>query len=396
MRQLFPFYLLPGRSKRQNPMVFVRVLRPFAVTSIFRFLFLLLVIAGIAQPPSSTHAQGANLLRNPSFEGPYSAWLPQYGTAQMAAEWTPWWVEDGNRTPVWAQPEYKPAEGFLYPERVLDGARAQQYFTFFKSHYAGMYQQVFNVSPRTTYRLTIWAQVWSSIDDDSSRSNTPANPRLHIGIDPTGAAWPGRVSSAPPTVVWSGEAPMNCIIDQWCPLSIDVQAQNSTITVYIRSSPDFDNKHNDLYFDNASLVALGPPPPPPTSTRDPNAPTNTPVPPTLTPVPPTETPLPATETPPPTETSAATETPLPTDTPIPTETAPPATSTETPVPPTMTAVPAATSVAAAPPTPAATSAAADAAVPDYNSTVTLIILVLGGLTLMGAGVAIGYMVRGNR
>ena len=367
------------------------------VIHLSRILFLLLAVAGIAQTTSPTHAQGGNLLRNPSFEGPYSAWLPQYGTAQMAAEWTPWWLEDAGRTPIWAQPEYKPAERFIYPDRVMDGDRAQQYFTFFKSHYAGMYQQVFNVSSGTTYRLTIWTQVWSSIDDDSSRSNTPANPRLHIGIDPTGAAWPGRVGSAPPTVVWSAEAPMDCIIDQWCPLTLDVTARNSTITVYIRSSPDFANKHNDLYFDNASLVAVGPPPPPPTSTRDPNAPTNTPVPPTETPVTPTETPLPATDTP------APTETPVPTETPAPTETAPPPTDTpaptEMPAPPTLTSAPptapAATAVAAVVAT-AAPTGETGGAVGANNPTVTVIILVLGGLMLLAAGAAIGYIVRGSR
>lgn len=366
-----------------------------------RILFLFWAAAGISQSTSTAHAQSDNLLRNPSFEGPYSAWLPQYGTAQMAADWTPWWVEDGGRTPVWAQPEYKPAERFLYPQRVFHGDRAQQYFTFFKSHYAGMYQQVFNVSPGANYRFTIWVQVWSSLDDDPNRSNTPSNPRLHIGIDPTGAAWPGAVGSAPPTVVWAGEAPMDCIIDQWCPLSVEVTAQNSTITVYVRSSPDFANKHNDLYFDNASLVVVAPPPPPtlppppPTRTPDPNAPTITPVPPTATLLPPTFTPLPPTDTPVP-----ATETPLPTETMAPTAT-PPSTETPPPTPlPTLpsaaTVAPAATAVAAVVATSAATIAATPAAVTANSSVVTTIILVLVGLMLVAAAVAIGFIVRSGR
>ncbi|MCB8951250.1 MAG: hypothetical protein H6650_04470 [Ardenticatenales bacterium] len=367
---------------------------------VLRMFLLLCAVVVLGRAAPAAQAQEGNLLRNPSFEGNYSAWLPQYGTAQMAADWTPWWVEDGGRDPIWAQPEYKPAERAIYPRRVLDGERAQQYFTFFKSHYAGMYQQVFNVTPGTTYRFTVWVQVWSSIDDDASRSNTPANPRLHIGIDPTGAAWPGFVGGAPATVVWSGEAPMDCIIDQWCPLSIDVTAQNSTITVYMRSSPDFANKHNDLYFDNASLVAIGPPPPPtlpPTRTPDPNAPTATSIPPTATPVPPTETPVPPTETPvPPTETPIPpTETPIPpTETPIP--------PTETPIPPTATAVPptedtapaTAVAVVAPSPTPLTIVVAENAGTND--NTLTITILALGGLTLLAAGAAIGYLVRGGR
>jgi len=264
-------------------------------------LLLLAAPAQAAAPP----AQGGNLLNNPGFEGQYQGWL-HYNTAQMAAGWTPWWLEDADHDPIWAQPEYKPAEAAFHPNRVYEGSRAQQYFTFYKSHYGGIYQQVSGVNPGTTYRFSVWAQVWSSIEDQEV-SVAPANPHLRIGIDPTGAACPGYCG-APGTIVWTGDVSMQCVIDQWCPISIDVTAQNSTITVYVRSSPAFNNKHNDLYFDAASLTAVGQGSPP----------TNTPVPPTNTSVPPTST-----NTPVPTNTSAPGE---PTNTPPP----PTATSTSSP------------------------------------------------------------------
>ncbi len=234
-----------------------------AGTLIF-FTLLLITPLGVTAAPIQ---QGQNLLRNPSFEGEYTSWLPQYSTAQVAHEWTPWWVEDANRSPVWAQPEYKPADKRFFSNRVKDGDRAQQYFTFYKSHNAGMYQQVSGVTPGYTYRFAIWAQVWSSISDETE-SVTPANPHLQVGIDPTGAAWPGAVPGAPGSVKWSGEAGMDCVIDKWCLMTVEVTAQNDVITVYFRSSPDFAIKHNDLYFDAASLTQIGAAPPPPNPTPD--------------------------------------------------------------------------------------------------------------------------------
>lgn len=357
-----------------------RYLRPIV-------LLIALAFIAVAYATHPAYAQD-NLLQNPGFEGNYTAWLPQYGTAQMAANWTPWWVEDGNHEPLWAQPEYKPAERQFFPSRVVDGERAQQYFTFFKSHYAGMYQQVFNVTPGQTYRFTIWTQVWSSTETAGDTSVGPANPRLHIGIDPTGAAWPGAVGSAPPTVVWSGEVSMTCVIDNWCPVSIDVTAQNDVITVYTRSSPDFANIHNDLYFDAASLTLVGPPPtatPLPTNTPGPA--TDTPVPTDTPAVPPTDTPAPATDTPTPapaTDTPEPTATSLPTETPLPTATSLPPTDTPQAIVAESTATPVA--VAEVQPTATPTSAAGtDSAENDSSSPVGLVLLGAGVLLLIGLG-----------
>lgn len=297
--------------------------------------FLLGALAVLTLAPGARPMEAAdNLLRNPSFEGQYSAWQPQYSTVQMAAEWLPWWVNDLNHNPIWVQPEYKRAEAYNYPTRVLDGQFAQQYFTFFKSHYAGIFQKVSGVTPGQRYRFSIWLQVWSSESAELPYSVNPSNPRLHIGIDPLGGGQAGPIGGLPASVVWSGEAPMDGVIDKWYQLNVEATAQNSTITVFVRSSPDFPIEHNDLYFDNAYLEAVTPPPPtplPPTAT--PNAatltasaptatplPTSTPEPPTSTPEPPTATPEPPTATPEP-----------PTATPVP--------PTATPEPPTPTGAP---------------------------------------------------------
>jgi hypothetical protein len=302
---------------RTSKLLFVLILS-------FALLFGLILMR---QAPAATAQQSGNLIQNPGFEGNFQAWsgIPEI---QVAAGWTPWWLDDPDHNPRYFRPEYKRADAGQFPYRVFSGGSSQQYFTFYASHLAGMYQQVPNVNPGQRYRFSIMAQVWSSLEDDPRNSVSPANPHLQIGIDPT-----GNWSAGSGNVVWSGDASMGGIIDQWASMSVEATAANSVITVFMRTNPDFASKHNDVYWDNASLTAVEPPPPtdpPATNTPDPAAPTLTP---SDTP-PPTATPVPAT----PSETPSPTESPTPADTATHTVTPPP-TLTDTPLPPTETPPP---------------------------------------------------------
>ncbi len=306
-------------------------MRKLLLTLPFLFTLCLTAVFSPSAAAKPVQQDSPNLLRNPGFEGDFFAWagVPE---VQVAHEWTPWWIEDVDHNPRWHRPEWKRALKSQFPDRVLTGDSAQQYFTFYASHYAGMYQQVFDVTPGKTYRFALWVQVWSSLEDNADTSVSPANPHFQIGIDPTGAALPG-FARAPGTIQWSGEAPMNNHIDQWGLMTVEAVAQSSTITVYIRSSPEFANKHNDMYIDEASLIEVGAPPAPP--------PTNTPPPATATSENAAPTAVPATNTPLPQPTATHTATAVPTDTPAP---------TETPLPPTETPEPTATHTATATPT----------------------------------------------
>jgi LysM repeat protein len=231
-------------------------------------LLSLLVMAGWGLgEPARALQESPNLLQNPGFEGDYYPWFG-INEVQVAHGWTPWWRSrtDADPPATYFQPEYKQANGYIYPNRVHSGAAAQQWFTFHATHQAGMYQQVFNVTPGTRYRFTIWAQVWSSTEDDPNASVNPAYPNLQVGIDPTGNWDPWAA-----TVVWSGTY---AFYDSWGQLSVEAVAQNTIITVFMRSEPNFPIKHNDIYWDDAVLVAVdgGGAPVPPTS------PPNTPVP----------------------------------------------------------------------------------------------------------------------
>ena len=108
----------------------MRWLRPIPV------LLALLLALVVAHRPVTAQQ---NLLRNPGFEGSYNPWSG-INEIQMAPEWTPWWVEDPGHNPPYFRPEYKRADGALFPNRVYEGSSAQQYFTFSASHIAGFYQ----------------------------------------------------------------------------------------------------------------------------------------------------------------------------------------------------------------------------------------------------------------
>jgi hypothetical protein len=109
-------------------------------------------------------------------------------------------------------------------------------------------------------------------------------------------------------------------LDQWSLFVVEAQAKQGTITVFTWSAPPYASKHNDIYWDDASLVMTA-------AAVPTKAPTNTPRP----YVPPTQ--VPATATPVDTATPTATPTNTPTSTPVntPTPTMTP-TPTWTPTP----------------------------------------------------------------
>jgi LysM repeat protein len=221
-------------------------------------LSLTLLLPGSA---AEVRAQAGNLLRNPGFEGAYHAWSG-INEIQVADEWTPWWVaqQDSDPPEINRRPEYKRADGALYPNRVHSGSAAQQWFTFHATHIAGMYQQVSGIQPGKRLQFSIWAQAWSSSENDPNVSTDPGVINLQIGIDPTGNSnpWAG-------TVVWSGTYN---IYDQWIPLSIDAAAQSGTVTVFMKSAPKYPVKHNDTYWDDAVLAVVRDAPPPPSATPE--------------------------------------------------------------------------------------------------------------------------------
>jgi LysM repeat protein len=245
----------------------------------------IITIAGLSPllSPSTDPAvaQGENLLVNPSFEGQYSSYTPETGqeqadcktglcnTAQMPAGWKPWWVKE---RPTDVNPEFKPAE---FGGRIHSGSRAAQYFSFWSTHKAGLRQTV-TVPPNSTVQFSVWGQIWMTESDSSNVSDYSGTSNMRIGIDPTGGTNPYGGS-----IVWSG---FQTPFDAYQLFSVQAQAQGDSVTVFTYSapdvnpnSPDYGFKHNDVYWDDASLTVVGaaapaPPPPPPAQSSEGAAP----------------------------------------------------------------------------------------------------------------------------
>ncbi len=250
----------------------------FALLIITATVFLLLrprpvVLASTPQQPltitvgDAEVCTGNNLLANPSFEGDYpvyimaapghpdcQTWFPdqpnQYcERVKLADDWHPYWL-DTPRTEVWMniQPEYVPSLPHEQPPRVRSGDKSQHYFSFWSTHEGGLYQQV-GALENGRYCFSSWGHAWSSRETQPgwlSDPNDHGELYQRVGIDPTGGTdWQS------PNVVW-GEMRMQ--YDEFGLFSVEAIAEADTITVFLWSRPNIPVKHNDVYWDDATLT----------------------------------------------------------------------------------------------------------------------------------------------
>ncbi len=218
-------------------------------SSIFRmFLFCLVLVIGFGVVQAQTEpAESGNLLTNPGFEQPFVA-VADAPTSMVAQGWTAWSLEtDQNQ-----QPEYYPASdttnGMSTP-RIHSGSDAQQYFSFFAGHDAGVYQTVSGVAAGDQLTFSIYAYLWDSSGDNPDVSDGSGNLAMQVGIDPTGGSDP--TSSA---IVWS--SPLS-LVDQFAEHSVTATAEGDTVTVFVRSTVTKVAMNNVVYLDDASLTVTG-------------------------------------------------------------------------------------------------------------------------------------------
>jgi LysM repeat protein len=264
------------------------------ILSILFVMALAFSVAGSAA--AAPTADGPNLLQNPGFEAPYNKQccqtdLTRYypntpiAEVQVAWGWSGWWLQpdqdpqhpSAGGNPSWHRPEWRQANcGPVCANRVHSGNDAQKYFTFSSVHDAGMYQQVPNITPGTLLRFSVYMQAWST-NSQYGPSDHGQTMGMRVGIDPFGGT-----NAFSPNIIWSDPADT---FDAWALYSLQATAQSNAVTVFTRSTPLFGNQHNDIYVDDASLVAVdaassggnvapnNPPPPPPAP-----APTDVPAP----------------------------------------------------------------------------------------------------------------------
>lgn len=257
---------------------FVFVLTFLGVAGLFGVMAQAQALAGVEAGKSAFLAaavtgggaacEGNNLLTNPGFEGEYTPYIyPAPGNpdcqtwdpampnqycerAKMPDGWHPRWLPDGTKEWL-VMPEFVPSTpDQVNPDRVRSGQESLHYFSFFTMHEAAVHQQVTAV-PGATYCFSAWGHAWSDrTDDDFYSATDPFNDGdlyQKVGIDPTGGTdWQS------PTVIWSDERKQYDIFGEF---TISATAQANTITVFVYSRADKPVKHNDVYWDDASLQA---------------------------------------------------------------------------------------------------------------------------------------------
>jgi len=166
---------------------------------------------------------------------------------RMAEDWHTWNFGD--------RPEYKQANPEVapfhrpYPNRVHSGNNAQQYFTVYRVHDAGLYRHI-EVPPHAVVKVTAWGSAWSSGGDDANKSDAAQMMNMRVGVDPNG-------SSSPNAATWGDTfSPL----DTWQPApAVQVTAgESGRITVFLRSSPFYALKHNDVYWDDVVVTLVEP------------------------------------------------------------------------------------------------------------------------------------------
>lgn len=218
-------------------------------------------------PLVESHGWTPAALENASFEG---EWWRQTHTGQEFGEifvpkdWIAFWKEGGqvphdpDNEVGYARPEMHVINReppYLSPPRIYSGTRAVKWFTFFRVHDTGIYQQV-AVTPGSLYRMRAVTHVWYSQFNDPFRSQysdggvarmiEDGDPGMEVmvGIDPCGDVDPWSDS-----VIWTSAN----IYDQFDTLSVEARAEAPTITLFLRTRNLYPFIHCDAYWDNVSL-----------------------------------------------------------------------------------------------------------------------------------------------
>ena len=196
--------------------------------------------------------------------------------------WTTWYVHEPG---IWDQPEVRDAWKNIDPRRVYTGNKGVLFFTYYRRHWGGFYQQV-PVTRGQTLEFSCFLHAWSNhdgagfphkhdgrwsegvgydvvsihesnIEPDNGDPQHDAirNATFRVGIDPYGGSDPLADS-----VVWSDH--YSNYNGYLAPLVVEAIAQADSVTVFIESKRVFGFCHGDFYADDASLTVVASPEPP--------------------------------------------------------------------------------------------------------------------------------------
>jgi len=168
---------------------------------------------------------------------------------RVAAGWQTWSV--GSHTPEYKQanPDVGALTARPFPDRVHSGYNAQQYFTVYRVHDAGLYRQI-SAPPYAVVEVSAWAETWTSNEDDPGHSDSAQNANVRIGADPSGG-----IFADAPTTAWG--ATINPLSTWQTAPSVRVQVgEAGMLTIFLRSSPMYPLKHNDIYWDDVQVKLI--------------------------------------------------------------------------------------------------------------------------------------------
>src|SRR5574341_58585 len=245
------------------------------------------VLLGPQIAQAHLNQQGANLLVNGGFEPfvtadgkfDYPIYSTPEGGGHVAEGWTPWWYNAPGAT--YSVPEFDIAPIYRDAWRVHGGNASQQIFRPSVMWLAGVYQRV-AVPANAPLQFTIYGHAWSGFckpvegggpecgDNHDSNYGLGANrTTMKIGIDPYGGTdWTS------PNIVWSQDYNIHDTFQQ---LVVNARAQGGYVTVYTYTTFEWPAVINNVYWDDAALVATNgaaaPPAAPPPTVPPSGAPT---------------------------------------------------------------------------------------------------------------------------
>jgi hypothetical protein len=161
----------------------------------------------------------------------------------VATGWEPWHNQSTKR------PEYKPETRHIGRARVRSGEFAQKSFTTYAIHDAGMFQIVDGLVEGEWYEFSAWVWNWCSARDNPDVSENSKCFSV-VGVNPWSNAWYDHW-----TTTW-GRAAYNDF-DKWVKVTVVFQAWSPRAALFVRGISEWPIKHNDWYWDDASLSLYG-------------------------------------------------------------------------------------------------------------------------------------------
>lgn len=176
-------------------------------------------------------------LENGDFNGGFRE-VGDVAELKVADGWDPWWQTMDTR------PEYKLALASEYPYRVFEGRAAQQWFTSYATHTAGIRQLVTGLPADVELVFQCQVQAWTRIKAGDPRKSD-GRYRVRIGIDPYGSTDPESKD-----IVWSDTIQP---YDLYYLLQVRCTSKSDRAMLWIWGQPEWPGTDNNCYVDAAEL-----------------------------------------------------------------------------------------------------------------------------------------------